>query len=105
MLMLSNNNNDNIINAIKTVYDTEIPVNIYEMGLIYKIDNNDGQVTVTMTLTAPNCPEAERLPNMVRNAILSNVEGVKDVEIIVTFEPPWTPKMMSEEAQIALEMI
>jgi len=91
-----------IIAAIKTVYDPEIPVDIYELGLIYKVDIEDDRlVKVVMTLTAPGCPVAGEMPGWVQNAI-AGVQGVMDVEVDMVFDPPWTPERMSEEAQIAL---
>ena len=91
-----------IIAALKTVYDPEIPTDIYELGLIYKVDIEDNRlVKVVMTVTAPGCPVAGEMPNWVRDAI-STVQGVMDVEVEMTYDPPWTPERMSEEAQIAL---
>ena len=91
-----------MIAALKTVYDPEIPVDIYELGLIYKIDIDDDRlVKVDMTLTAPGCPVAGEMPIWVRDAI-ATVHGVMDVEVELVFDPPWTPERMSEEAQIAL---
>ena len=91
-----------IVGAIKTVYDPEIPVDVYELGLIYKIDIEDNRlVKVDMTLTAPGCPVAGEMPGWVQNAI-GTVQGVMDVEVEMVFDPPWTPERMSEEAQIAL---
>ena len=91
-----------MIAALKTVYDPEIPVDIYELGLIYKIDIEDDRlVKVDMTLTAPGCPVAGEMPIWVRDAI-ATVPGVMDVEVELVFDPPWTPERMSEEAQIAL---
>lgn len=91
-----------MIAAIKTVYDPEIPVDIYELGLIYKIDIEDNRlVKVDMTLTAPGCPVAGEMPIWVRDAV-ATVQGVMDVEVDLVFDPPWTPERMSEEAQIAL---
>jgi len=91
-----------IIAAIKTVYDPEIPVDIYELGLIYKVDIEDDRlVKVVMTLTAPGCPVAGEMPGWVQNAI-AGVQGIMDVEVEMVFDPPWTPERMSEEAQIAL---
>ncbi len=91
-----------IIAAIKTVYDPEIPVDFYELGLIYKIDIEDNRlVKVDMSLTAPGCPVAGEMPGWVRDAI-GTVQGVIDVEVELVFDPPWTPERMSEEAQIAL---
>jgi FeS assembly SUF system protein len=95
---------DQIIEVIKTVYDPEIPVDIYELGLIYNIDINDaGQVKVEMTLTTPMCPVADSLPMEVQEKILS-VDGVTDVDLQVVFDPPWSKDLMSEEARFALDM-
>jgi FeS assembly SUF system protein len=91
-----------LIGVLKTVYDPEIPVDIYELGLIYKVDlDDDGNLTIDMTLTAPGCPVAGEMPGWVENAALS-VEGVKDVKVNMVFDPPWGPERMSEEAQVAL---
>jgi FeS assembly SUF system protein len=96
---------DKIIEAIKTVYDPEIPVDIYELGLIYDIDiKDDGQVAVQMTLTSPMCPVAESLPMEVQEKVIS-VEGVTDVDLQVVFDPPWNKELMSEEARFALDML
>lgn len=93
---------DDIINALKTVFDPEIPADIYELGLIYRIDiEDDRSVKIDMTLTAPGCPVAGDMPTWVENAV-GAVEGVSRVEVNMTFDPPWTPDRMSEEAQIAL---
>lgn len=93
---------DDIINALKTVFDPEIPADIYELGLIYRIDiEDDRSVKIDMTLTAPGCPVAGDMPTWVENAV-GAVEGVSHVEVNMTFDPPWTPDRMSEEAQIAL---
>ncbi|MFZ5553148.1 MAG: SUF system Fe-S cluster assembly protein [Bacteroidota bacterium] len=93
---------DNIIKVIKTIYDPEIPVDIFELGLIYKIDIDDeNNVVVTMTLTSPSCPEAETLPGQVEKKV-GETEGVKSSKIHLTFDPPWTKEMMSEEAQLEL---
>jgi FeS assembly SUF system protein len=93
---------DDIVSALKTVYDPEIPADIYELGLIYKIDiEDDRSVKVAMTLTAPGCPVAGEMPGWVENAV-SSVEGVSGVEVEMTFDPPWTPDRMSEEAQVAI---
>ena len=93
-----------IIEKIKTVYDPEIPVDIFELGLIYRVDiEDDGQVAVTMTLTSPMCPVAESLPLEVQEKVLS-VEGVRDVNLQVVFDPPWDKEMMSDEARLALDM-
>ncbi len=93
-----------IIEQIKTVFDPEIPVDIYELGLIYEIDIQDiGIVDLVMTLTTPMCPVADSLPLEVQEKILT-VEGVKDVNLELVFDPPWTKEMMSEEAQFELDM-
>ena len=91
-----------IIAALKTVYDPEIPADIYELGLIYRIDiEDDRSVKIEMTLTAPGCPVAGEMPGWVENAV-SSVEGVRDVEVSMTFDPPWSHNRMSEEAQVAV---
>ena len=96
---------DEIVNALKTVYDPEIPADIYELGLIYKIDiGDDRAVTVDMTLTTPNCPSAQELPNMVENAVAS-VPGVGPVTVNVVWDPPWEPSKMSEAARLQLGMM
>src|SRR5258705_6647699 len=93
-----------LIAALKTVYDPEIPVDIYELGLIYKVDVADNKdVTIDMTLTAPGCPVAGEMPNMVSEAI-KTVKGVGEVKVNMTFDPPWTPERMSEEAKLELNM-
>ena len=93
-----------IVAAIKTVYDPEIPVDIYELGLIYKVDiENDRSVQVEMTLTTPGCPVAGEMPEWVVNAVVG-VEGVKKAKVELTFDPPWDMSMMSEEARFALNM-
>lgn len=93
---------DDIVSALKTVYDPEIPADIYELGLIYKIDiEDDRTVKIDMTLTAPGCPVAGEMPGWVQNAV-GAVEGVSGVEVNMTFDPPWTPDRMSEEAQVAV---
>ncbi|HVW73968.1 MAG TPA: SUF system Fe-S cluster assembly protein [Rhizomicrobium sp.] len=93
-----------LVNALKTVYDPEIPVDIYELGLIYKVDVSDRKdVTVDMTLTAPNCPVAGEMPGNVK-AALETVEGIGEVTVNMTFDPPWTPERMSEEAKLELNM-
>jgi len=90
------------IEAMRTVYDPEIPVNIYDLGLIYELDiHKDGSARVVMTLTAPGCPVAGEMPNMVADA-LDDVPGIGKIEVNLTFEPPWTPAMMSEDARLAL---
>jgi FeS assembly SUF system protein len=91
-----------IVDALKTVYDPEIPVNIYELGLIYAIDvKDDGDVEVRMTLTAPACPAAGMLPGEVEDKVRS-VAGVKSARVEVVWEPPWTPEKMSEAAKLQL---
>lgn len=96
-----------VIKALKTVYDPEIPVDIYELGLIYKVDfdpANDergAKITVDMTLTAPACPVAGEMPGWVEDAILT-VDGIEEVSVNMTFEPPWSPERMSEEAKLEL---
>jgi FeS assembly SUF system protein len=93
---------DDIVAALKTVYDPEIPADIYELGLIYKVDiEDDRTVKIDMTLTAPGCPVAGEMPGWVENAVRT-VEGVMDVEVQMVFDPPWTPDRMSEEAQVAV---
>ena len=95
---------DEIIGALKTVYDPEIPADIYELGLIYKVDiADDRKVTVDMTLTTPNCPSAAELPAMVENAVAS-VPGVGEVAVNVVWDPPWDQSRMSDEARVALDM-
>lgn len=94
-----------IIEALRTVYDPEIPVNIYELGLIYKIDiEDDDRVLVEMTLTSPHCPVAETLPGEVEQKVAA-VDGVSGCEVKVVWDPPWNPAMMTEEAQLELGMI
>lgn len=94
---------DDIISALKTVYDPEIPADIYELGLIYRIDIDDDRlVTIDMTLTAPGCPVAGEMPGWVENAV-GLVPGVYGVKVNMVFDPPWTPDRMSEEAQIATD--
>jgi FeS assembly SUF system protein len=91
-----------LIGVLKTVYDPEIPVDIYELGLIYKVDlDDDRHLTIDMTLTAPGCPVAGEMPGWVENAAMS-VEGIKDVTVNMVFDPPWDQSRMSEEAQVAL---
>lgn len=93
---------DDVIAALKTVYDPEIPADIFELGLVYKIDiEDDRMVKIVMTLTAPGCPVAGEMPGWVENAV-GAVEGVSGVEVSMTFDPPWTPDRMSEEAQVAV---
>ena len=95
---------DDIVASLKTVYDPEIPADIYELGLIYKIDiADDRKVAIDMTLTTPNCPSAQELPAMVENAVAS-VPGVGPVEVNVVWDPPWEPSRMSDEARVVLNM-
>lgn len=93
---------ERIIDNIKEIYDPEIPVNVYDLGLIYRVDiAEDKTVHVTMTLTAPNCPAAGILPGQVEQAV-GNTDGVADVDLELTFDPPFTPEMMSDEARLEL---
>ena len=93
-----------IIAALKTVYDPEIPVDIYELGLIYRVDiEDDRAIRVDMTLTAPGCPVAGEMPGWVENAI-GSVPGVGNVAVNMVFDPPWDPSRMSDEARVALDM-
>jgi FeS assembly SUF system protein len=95
---------DDIVAAIKTVYDPEIPADIYELGLIYKVDiADDRKVAIDMTLTTPNCPSAAELPAMVESAV-GCVPGVGDVTVNLVWDPPWDPSRMSDEARVALNM-
>ncbi|HXI87672.1 MAG TPA: SUF system Fe-S cluster assembly protein [Parvularculaceae bacterium] len=91
-----------VVAALKTVYDPEIPVDIYELGLIYRVDLSDERMlTIDMTLTAPGCPVAGEMPGWVENAV-RGVEGVDDVKVNMVFEPPWSPAKMSDEAKLEL---
>ena len=93
-----------VIEEIKKIFDPEIPVNIYELGLIYKIEvDKTNKVDIDMTLTSPNCPVAESLPNEVKDNI-KNIEGVSDVDLKIVWEPPWTKDMMSEVARFELNL-
>ena len=95
---------DDIVAALKTVYDPEIPADIYELGLIYKIEIGDERsVAIEMSLTSPNCPAAQDLPIMVENAV-SSVPGVKETKVAVVWDPPWDPSRMSDEARLVLNM-
>jgi len=95
---------DDLIAALKTVYDPEIPVDIYELGLIYRIEVDDERnVEIDMTLTAPGCPVAGEMPGMVEDAV-APVPGVKDVKVNMVFDPPWNQTRMSDEARVALDM-
>ena len=95
---------DDLVTALKTVFDPEIPVDIYELGLIYKVDvNDDRDVLVEMTLTAPGCPVAGEMPGWVEAAVMK-VEGVKSARANLVFDPPWDPSRMSDEAKLQLNM-
>lgn len=94
--------NDRVIDALKTVYDPEIPVNIYDLGLIYDMNiSPEGVVDLEMTLTAPGCPVAEHFPSWVEDAV-RGVEGVSDAHVELVWDPPWSPERMSEEAKLEL---
>lgn len=96
---------EKIVRIIKTIYDPEIPVDIYELGLIYDVFvNEDQEVKILMTLTTPNCPVAETLPKEVEDKVKS-LKGIKDAEVEITFDPPWTQDLMSEEAKLELGML
>jgi len=95
---------DQLVEKLKTVYDPEIPVDIYELGLIYKVDvSDDKAVAIDMTLTAPGCPVAGEMPGWVRDAVLQIAE-IKDCSVNLVFEPPWDPSLMSDEAKLELNM-
>ncbi|MBU3972203.1 MAG: SUF system Fe-S cluster assembly protein [Alphaproteobacteria bacterium] len=95
---------DDIIEALKSVFDPEIPVDIYELGLIYKVDlSDDRDVVIEMTLTAPGCPVAGEMPLWVEQAVMK-VDGVRSARAELTFDPPWDPSKMSDEAKLALNM-
>jgi FeS assembly SUF system protein len=95
---------DDIVAALKTVYDPEIPADIYELGLIYRVDITDErQVNIDMTLTAPGCPVAGEMPGWVENAV-ATVAGVSGVTVRMVFDPPWDQSRMSDEARVALDM-
>ena len=96
---------EKIVGILKTIYDPEIPVDIYELGLIYDVlINEDNEVKILMTLTSPNCPVAESLPMEVEERIKS-IDELKDVEVEITFDPPWTQDLMSEEAKLELGLL
>ena len=96
---------DGVIAALKEIYDPEIPVNIYELGLIYGVDvDDDGDVTVTMTLTTPHCPVAESMPGEVELRV-GAVPGVRDAEVALVWDPPWGPEKMTDEARLELGML
>ena len=95
---------EDVVAIICEIYDPEIPVNIYELGLIYKIEvNEENKAIIEMTLTSPNCPVAESLPNSVKNNILK-IEGIKDVDLKLVWDPPWTKDKMSEAAKLELNL-
>ncbi len=96
---------DRIIQVLRTIHDPEIPVDIYELGLVYSIDiNEDNDVLIVMTLTSPNCPVAENLPLEVEEAV-KHTDGVNNVQIQLTFEPAWTPENLSDEAKLTLGLL
>lgn len=94
---------EKVIEEIKKIYDPEIPVNIFELGLIYKIEVKDNKIDIEMTLTSPNCPVAESLPNMVKENV-SKVEGVNEVNLKLVWDPPWSREKMSEAAKLELNI-
>ncbi len=96
---------DRIIEELRKIFDPEIPVNIYDLGLIYGIDiDTSKNAIITMTLTAPNCPVADTLPEDVRNAVKS-IESIRDAKVILTFDPPWNKDMLSDEAMLELGLL
>lgn len=96
---------EQIVKVLKSIYDPEIPVDIYELGLIYDVMvNTDNEVKILMTLTSPNCPVAESLPREVEEKV-TKIEGVKSAEVEITFDPPWSRDLMSEEAKLELGML
>ena len=94
---------DKVIAEIKKIYDPEIPVNIYELGLIYQIDIDNNNVKIKMTLTTPNCPVAESLPKEVKDSVLE-IDGVSNVDLDLVWDPPWNKSMMSEAAKLELNL-
>ncbi|OUW34711.1 MAG: SUF system Fe-S cluster assembly protein [Flavobacteriaceae bacterium TMED179] len=101
----TNNLGEEIVKVLKTIFDPEIPVDIYELGLIYDVlVNEDSEVKILMTLTTPNCPVAESLPMEVEEKVKS-LDEVKSAEVEITFDPPWTQDLMSEEAKLELGML
>lgn len=94
----------NIVKVLKNIYDPEIPVNIYDLGLIYKVETDGSKVEITMTLTAPNCPMADELVENV-NKDIKEISGVTDVNVILTFEPPWDMNCLSDEAKLEMGML
>jgi len=96
---------EEIVKTLKSIYDPEIPVDIYELGLVYDVMvNTDNEVKILMTLTSPNCPVAESLPQEVQDKV-KKIDGVKDAEVEITFDPPWSRDLMSEEAKLELGML
>lgn len=96
---------EQIVHVAKNIYDPEIPVNIYELGLIYEVKVfEDGKARVVMTLTAPNCPVAESLPAELKDEV-GQLKGITDVDLEITFDPPWDQEMMSEEAKLEMGML
>ena len=95
---------EKIVAVPKTVFDPEIPVNIYDLGLIYRIENNDGNIDIDMTLTAPNCPAADFMAEDVRLKV-AGIEGVKTVNVNIVFEPEWTQDRMTDEAKLELGLL
>ena len=95
---------EKVIEEIKKIYDPEIPVNIFELGLIYKIEVKDKKIDIEMTLTSPNCPVAETLPKEVEEKVKS-LDEVKDAEVEITFDPPWSQDLISEEAKLELGLL
>jgi FeS assembly SUF system protein len=96
---------DNVVKTLKTIYDPEIPVDIYELGLIYDVMvNEDNEVKILMTLTSPNCPVAETLPREVEEKV-AKIDAIKSCEVEITFDPPWSKDLMSEEAKLELGML
>lgn len=95
---------EKIVAVLKTVFDPEIPVNIYDLGLIYRVENNDGNIDIDMTLTAPNCPAADFMAEDVRLKV-AGIEGVKTVNVNIVFEPEWTQDRMTDEAKLELGLL
>lgn len=95
---------EKIVDALKTVFDPEIPVNIYDLGLIYRVENNGGDVEIDMTLTAPNCPAADFMAEDVKQKV-EGIEGVKSAKVNIVFEPEWTQDRMTDEAKLELGML
>ncbi len=95
---------EKIVAVLKTVFDPEIPVNIYDLGLIYRVENNDGNVEIDMTLTAPNCPAADFIAEDVKQKV-EGIEGVKSAQVNIVFEPEWTQDRMTDEAKLELGLL